>query len=183
MLLAACPGGTLGIYSKQGSRDSCKPCTKEFYSLPGSTACSLCNVGYFAQPVVSNSPSRTATDGHQIICGKCLSGMVCNEVSQALRTVRIQEDYWRLSTQSRTAYRCLLGTDGGSACRGGRTVGEDGSGYCRPGHMGPLCQVCFQPSGSSDEPSYGSHSSYDVETEKEGEEEGEEKGRARRVCE
>ena len=166
--LAACPQGTRGTFPKQGSRDSCQPCDEEFYSLPGSTACSLCNGGYFAQPAVSTHPSRSVTDDHRLSCAECSSGMICEGAGLTLRTVRLEQDHWRLSTRSRSVYRCLLGTNGASSCKGGKAIGDESSDYCQPGHTGPLCQVCVQSFNSSD--GLGED---EGETEGEGEEEGE----------
>ena len=57
---------------------------------------------------------------------------------------------WRLSARSTTLSLCLESTDGNSSCVGGSDAGDEdeykqgyvGSGYCKVGHTGPLCQVC-----------------------------------------
>ena len=97
-------------------------------------------------------------------CTSCLDpvgGATCSETttrgadtlahgSTSLATVRINPNHWRLSARSTSISLCLESSDGNSPCAGGTDAGDEdelkpgyvGSGYCRAGHTGPLCQVC-----------------------------------------
>ena len=97
-------------------------------------------------------------------CAPCLKpdgGATCSEIttsgsyslahgSTSLATVRIEPNYWRLSARSTTLSLCLQSEDSSSSCVGGSDAGDEndykqgyaGSGYCKEGHTGPLCQVC-----------------------------------------
>jgi len=73
--------------------------------------------------------------------------------STSLATIRIEPSYWRLSASSTTLSMCLNSANGSSSCVGGSDAGDEndhkqgysGSGYCKAGHTGPLCQVCNTP--------------------------------------
>ena len=89
-------------------------------------------------------------------CTPCLDpvgGATCSETttrgtdilthgSTSLATVRIEPNHWRLSARSTRLSVCLESSDGKSPCKGGTDAGDEGSGYCKAGHTGPLCQVC-----------------------------------------
>jgi hypothetical protein len=51
---------------------------------------------------------------------------------------------WRLTNRTLDAHECATSGDlARSPCVGGGQSADDtGSGYCAPGHMGPLCAVC-----------------------------------------
>ena len=137
----------------------CTTCLRTTTSLPGSTACNFCEEGYF----------KSGEDDGNVAKVKCTSctedGASCSETttlgastlthgSASLATIRIKPDYWRLSARSTTLSLCLRSANGNSSCVGGNDAGDEdeftagyaGSGYCKKGHTGPLCQVC----GASD---------------------------------
>ena len=50
---------------------------------------------------------------------------------------------WRLTNRTLDARECATGDVSRSPCLGGNTSDDEvGSGYCTPGHEGPLCAVC-----------------------------------------
>lgn len=138
----ACPAGT---YQDEEAQTACKPCTAGHFCLMGSTSpqlcepplssgpgsheCSFCGEGYFMR-----------NRGGKKVCQTCINGATCPE-NTTLATITLRGVHWRLSPHSDVISECINGT-AGSACRGGASAGEEGQGYCSPGHVGPLCQHC-----------------------------------------
>jgi len=132
-------------------------CPDDTTSLSGTTSCSFCKTGFY------NSAETNGTVAN-VECAPCLKpdgGATCSEIttsgshnlahgSTSLATVRIEPNYWRLSARSTTLSLCLQSEDSSSSCVGGSDAGDEndykqgyaGSGYCKEGHTGPLCQVC-----------------------------------------
>ena len=151
-----CPMGKVGI-GILTAEAFCTTCPSETTSLPGMTSCTFCARGFY---------ESAKTDGPvaKVECVPCLEpddGTSCSEIttsgndslthgSTSLATIRIKPKYWRLSANSTTLSMCLESADGSSSCVGGSEAGDEndhkpqytGSGYCKAGHTGPLCQVC-----------------------------------------
>ena len=76
-------------------------------------------------------------------CRKCPVSATCAP-GTSLGTIRLQSAMWRGSGRSEILYKCK-GFGEGSACAGGNASGGPlGSGYCKRGHEGPLCEVCTE---------------------------------------
>ena len=78
-----------------------------------------------------------------IACGR-LRGINC-PLNATLETLRVVRGYWRLSSTSLEARRCV-GSELDSPCVGGTDLGIEGEGYCRDGHKGPRCELCTNTS-------------------------------------
>ena len=136
-----CPEGKVGLSAMLGSRLFCTDCPSLTTSTAGSSECPMCVEGYYREEQLDGTG--------QISCAQCLSpGGVC-PTNTTLATVQLLPGYWRLSSRSATLYTCA--SDSTGTCAGGSDAGEPGeytgSGYCEPGHTGPLCQVCAGPAG------------------------------------
>ena len=151
-----CPMGKVGI-GILTAEAFCTTCPGETTSLPGTTSCTFCAKGFYESAKIDGPVAK-------VECVPCLEpddGTSCSETttsgneslmhgSMSLATIRIKPKYWRLSANSTTLSMCLESADGSSSCVGGSNAGgEDdykkgytGSGYCKAGHTGPLCQVC-----------------------------------------
>ena len=143
--------------SRRRRLESSTTCPDDTTSLPGTTSCSFCKTGFYK----SAETNGTVVN---VECAPCLKpdgGATCSETttngsdslahgSTSLATVRIEPKYWRLSARSTTLSQCLETADGSGPCVGGSDAGDEdeykqgyaGSGYCKAGHTGPLCQVC-----------------------------------------
>ena len=154
-----CPKGKVGIAPNLVEEAFCITCTGETTSLPGTTSCAFCVEDFYASSLIDGTVAK-------VQCAPCLEpkdGAECSETtvsgaggdslthgSTSLATVRINPKYWRLGANSTILSMCLESADGSSSCVGGSNAGgEDdykkgytGSGYCKAGHTGPLCQVC-----------------------------------------
>ena len=138
----------------------CTTCPRTTTSLPGTSACTFCKEGYYKS-------DDDDGDVAKVKCASCTEeGASCSETTTvgattvgantlthgpaSLATIRIMPDYWRLSARSTILSSCLRSADGNSSCVGGNDAGDEdeftpgytGSGYCKKGHTGPLCQVC-----------------------------------------
>ena len=135
----------------------CTTCPGETTSLPGTTSCTFCAKGFYESAKIDGPVAK-------VECVPCLEpddGTSCSETttsgsdslthgSTSLATIRIKPKYWRLSANSTTLSMCLESADGSSSCVAGSDAGDEndhkpqytGSGYCKAGHTGPLCQVC-----------------------------------------
>ena len=152
-----CPRGKVGIVANLTEEARCETCPGDTTSLPGNTFCTFCKTGFYESAEVDGPVAK-------VECAPCLEpddGANCSETttsgkdslthgSMSLATIRVKPKYWRLSTNSTTLYMCLESADGSSSCVGGSDAGDEndykkgytGSGYCKAGHTGPLCQVC-----------------------------------------
>ena len=151
-----CPEGKTGT-EVLISEALCTTCTPDTTSLPGSTSCNFCTTGFYQSFEITETVAK-------VQCAPCLEpddGTNCLETttsgsdslthgSTSLATIRIEPSYWRLSANSTTLSMCLKSANGSSSCVGGSDAGDEndhkqgysGSGYCKAGHTGPLCQVC-----------------------------------------
>ena len=152
-----CPMGKVGTEPNLVEEAQCTTCPGETTCLPGTTSCTFCAGGFYESGEISGPVAK-------VECAPCLEpddGANCSEIttsgndslthgSTSLATIRIKPKYWRLSANSTTLSMCLESADGSSSCVGGSDAGDEndhkpqytGSGYCKAGHTGPLCQVC-----------------------------------------
>ena len=155
-----CPTGKVGIGIGLTAEAFCTTCPGEITSQPGTTSCTFCKAGFYQSFAITETVAK-------VQCAPCLvlgDGANCSETTASgddnlthgptsLATVRIKPKYWRLGPKSTTLSVCLESADGSSSCLGGSDAGDDndhkqgysGSGYCKAGHTGPLCQVCNTP--------------------------------------
>ena len=151
-----CPMGKVGI-GVLTAEAFCTTCPGETTSLLGTTRCTFCKTGFYESFEINETVAK-------VECAPCLKpdgGANCLETttsgsdslthgSTSLATIRIEPKYWRLSANSTTLSMCLESANGSSSCAGGSDAGDEndykqgytGSGYCKAGHTGPLCQVC-----------------------------------------
>ena len=151
-----CPMGKVGI-GVLTAEAFCTTCPGETTSLLGTTRCTFCKTGFYESFEINETVAK-------VECAPCLKpdgGANCLETttsgsdslthgSTSLATIRIEPKYWRLSANSTTLSMCLESANGSSSCVGGSDAGDEndykqgytGSGYCKAGHTGPLCQVC-----------------------------------------
>jgi len=133
----------------------CTTCPRTTTSLPGTSTCTFCKEGYYKSDDDNGNVAK-------VKCASCTEeGATCVETTTvgantlthgpaSLASIRVKPDYWRLSGRSTSLSSCLRSTDGNSSCVGGNDSGDEdefspgytGSGYCKEGHTGPLCQVC-----------------------------------------
>jgi len=115
--------------------DLCEPCHGVSWSEAGARACDHCAAGYYyAGPSINGSSS----------CVACPSFAVCQAFT-ALETLQLKNNTWRLSNKTLDARECIIvGNGANSPCNGGSRSGAAGSGYCLPGHEGPLCMACTE---------------------------------------
>ena len=159
-----CPEGTVGIEGNRISEAFCIMCPGETTSLSGTTDCDFCNVDFYASAEINQTVTDRDRAVAKVECSPCLDpeyGATCSDTttrgndtlthgSTSLASVRIEPNYWRLSAKSMSLSVCLELADGNSSCVGGSDAGNEdefkpgytGSGYCKVGHTGPLCQVC-----------------------------------------
>ena len=153
----ACPAGSIGRQERLTSKEFCSECVYPSSSEAGSSTCGICLREYYEPPRTDDRQHG----GADLQCAKCLKSATC-PANTSLATVVLNPGRWRLSPQSAVTYPCAVvgggpdvnGTDmaGGNAtaswtgpCKGGAVAASDGEGYCQPGHMGPLCQICTRP--------------------------------------
>ena len=58
-----------------------------------------------------------------------------------VETLVLEHGFWRHSHATAQTLRCKL-SGSWTPCRGGANAGDEGDGYCKTGHRGPLCAVC-----------------------------------------
>ena len=143
-----CTPGTKG--ESAGLRDvsECVECTIPTHSVAGQSECDGCISTYYLVPdAASASPTER--------CAPCPAGASCDYNSSGLSgslggftlaNIILDQHYWRISPTARTMSRCVESADRVSACRGGRTGGDEGGSYCVDGHHGPRCQLCSNAS-------------------------------------
>ena len=75
-------------------------------------------------------------------CTPCPSFATCAPYT-TIETLQLRSNMWRLTNRTLDARECATGDVSRSPCLGGNTSDDEvGSGYCTPGHEGPLCAVC-----------------------------------------
>eukprot|EP00966_Prymnesium_polylepis_P290984 6720081-Prymnesium_polylepis.1 len=67
-------------------------------------------------------------------------GVSCR-TNATIATLALGKSYWRHSAMSLQIWNCHSDGDW-SNCVGGLDSGNDGNGYCAPGHIGPRCELC-----------------------------------------
>ena len=143
-----CFKGTIGAFEGLTGPFLCQACIAPATNEPGRISCDQCNRGFFLDPSTWNGFAETWTSNSSANrlanCGLCLSHATC-ENGAMLATVNVTYGHWRLTSTSRHIVECHVNDAGVSSCMGGAEVGEDGAGYCEPGHHGPLCELCDEP--------------------------------------
>ena len=82
----------------------------------------------------------------QSCLGTYLDFITC-ATNTTLQTLRLTSGIWRLGSDSLDLQRCADYDDSSKTpCLGGADAGDDGDGYCREGHTGPLCSSCINAS-------------------------------------
>ncbi|GMH55844.1 hypothetical protein TrLO_g6523 [Triparma laevis f. longispina] len=122
---------------------ACAPCeTAKWKSDIGVTSCNLCS----STPQGSTTNSLGSISNSSCICpagkyddlnGKCedvKEGMNHTVAGMTLETLEIEPEYWRMNSRSADIRECPVR----EAC-----VGGNGTDYCREGHDGPYCNLCF----------------------------------------
>ena len=118
----------------EADENLCEACPGVLWSKTGADACSHCAADYYyVGPSVNGSAS----------CAACPSFAACPPYT-TLETLRLRSNMWRLTNRTLDARECATSGDlRRSPCVGGGQSGDEtGSGYCAPGHTGPLCGVC-----------------------------------------
>ena len=139
-----CLAGTIGEFEGLAGPYLCQECIAPSHSEMGSTVCDQCLRGNYRDPygVANASANQLAR------CRPCLDGATC-ENGVTLASHNVSYGFWRLSESARKITECHKVTRPDmsvvSSCRGGVSVGNNGSGYCEPGHHGPLCELCDEP--------------------------------------
>jgi hypothetical protein len=105
--------------------------------------------------------TRPNTLGTAVECAATTDNVTHGATS--LESVRLTPGHWRLGPRSKEVHECIT-NNGFSPCIGGTDSGEEtsfddsanytGSGYCAPGHTGPLCEVHTSLHSSSSHASY-----------------------------
>jgi hypothetical protein len=114
----------------------CEPCSDVLWSVAGADRCEHCREGYYWRGPATNGTSA---------CASCPPSAVC-EAFTTLETLQLQNNLWRLNNRTLDVWECATSGDvRRSPCVGGKQSGDEtGSGYCAPGHAGPLCAVCTE---------------------------------------
>jgi hypothetical protein len=159
-----CPEGTAGLSENLAGAAFCTACSPTTTSLPGSSKCDFCLKDYYTSGSTNDQVAS-------VECTSCLSEFPDTENGQAiectattdadgkaithgatsLESIRLMRGQWRLGPRSTEVVACKRNSTGGSPCIGGTNSGEfsvtdsgvnyTGSGFCLPGHTGPLCEV------------------------------------------
>jgi Leucine-rich repeat (LRR) protein len=66
------------------------------------------------------------------VCEQCSRGVDCSGNQQELQNLQLLPDYWRISPNSTSVYRCAVA----GACVGGQIADFHGAGYCAENHEG-----------------------------------------------
>jgi hypothetical protein len=131
---AMCDDCVPGTYQPERGRTTCDICPTLTNSTAPYTACEICQAGRYRTSVELAANSES--------CRPCPAGASCPYGSTVLPSLLLEPGMWRISEKARTFELCQRDDRGNTACVGGAFVGEDGDGYCAPGHTGPLCQLC-----------------------------------------
>lgn len=83
----------------------------------------------------------TRCNGDRCCPCRSLRGVSCG-FNTTEATLNLDDQEWRHSELTIETHSCLV-RDGWSPCIGGSSAGQDGDGYCQPGHGGPRCEVCI----------------------------------------
>ena len=142
-----CMEGQIGEFEGLQSQFLCAACIPPTTSLRGSSSCDRCIRGYYLSPTSWNFAASVWTTNlsanFRANCEQdlCIGGATC-ENDATLATVNVTSGYWRLTNASRSIVDCHKNDAGTSPCKGGTDAGDDGAGYCEPGHHGPRCELC-----------------------------------------
>jgi len=150
-----CARGTYNNLSLANESAACIRCPGQSTTLLyGSTSISecICDINHYDRQVTASNASSGPD------CQPCMTGTNCSEdlVGITVRTLPIRQGFWRASELSTDVRRCAdaeanctsstLGDEcwTSSGCFGGRDLNKT----CRPGLMGPFCELCIQTAGS-----------------------------------
>jgi len=122
-----------GTYQPEDGQASCLLCAARTTSVAPYTECGECDAG-----TVRDSVKVAAS---QEACRPCHPLARCPLNATTLPTMVLNPGVWRLAPDSHMLDQCAPAA-GTSPCLGGGQAGEDGAGYCRPGHSGFRCEVC-----------------------------------------
>ena len=146
-----CPAGT---YSDVFGLGECIQCPRPLSNEEGSTTCAICQAGFFLLDS-SASPDEVFRQPTEH-CAPCPRHATCSSPGTTLASLGVPSGYWRASNLTAVLYRCdsasgaCLGSEGNptssrrlDAAGDGATAAEPPS-YCKPGHTGPLCELCIE---------------------------------------
>eukprot|EP00966_Prymnesium_polylepis_P226581 5241675-Prymnesium_polylepis.1 len=141
-----CTKGTYGRQIRLTEAAFCTGCPPHQTSSQGSASCTMCVEDYYK--VVTDELPTGSFD-----CKSCavLPGSTCAE-NTSVADVGLLPGRWRLSGASEQIVQCerVSSSDVNNSwwtpCKGGSDPGFEGAGYCQPGHAGPRCQLCTEPS-------------------------------------
>ena len=128
----ACDVCLAGTFQPERGRLSCDICGPRTNSTAPYTECDICEAGRYRTSVLVTPNAES--------CRSCPAGVDCPYGSTILPALFLKPGTWRLSEGARSVALCKASTNGTSPCVGGPLVG----GYCREGHVGPLCEVCSE---------------------------------------
>jgi len=133
---ATCDACNPGTFQPERGRVTCSLCPARTNSTAPYIICDFCEAGLYrtSELVLANSQS----------CQPCPAGTECPYGSTILPALVLQPGTWRISGGARRVELCQPGDGNATACRGGYDTGADGTGYCAPGHRGPVCEVCVE---------------------------------------
>lgn len=151
-----CPAQTKSV----ADRTYCDACPHPWTSPQGSASCDMCLTDFFLtdrrtarnyQPpegtggCYEGTGNTTSTDGMH--CCPCPDGAICEE-GTTLSTLRIEENYFRLTRETPMVYACMIE----DACVGGLNSSD----LCAEGYdpAYPLCGVCLPDYYASSEGCY-----------------------------
>ena len=75
-------------------------------------------------------------------CVPCPEGSICDGFGTTVRSLQLEEGYWRAREYSNLIVLCSEKTGHEDSCRGGSNTTNFGAGTCLDGHTGPYCDVC-----------------------------------------
>jgi len=133
---AVCDSCVPGTYQPERGRLSCELCGARTNSTAPFTGCDVCEAGRYRTSVYVTPNAES--------CRPCPAGVECPFNSTILPALFLEPATWRLAEGARSVTPCRKSSNGTSPCVGGLILGNDGDGYCRPGHNGPKCESCSE---------------------------------------
>ena len=150
-----CKDCPVGMFQDQMGQDQCELCAAgTFNNLPGQEKCTPCPL--YTNSTLGAIECTFCTDNRQRLPGVAAETYTCERCPNraecpyegtdglegiTLDLIDVNRAYWRLDNLSRDVQACAAYGDT-TPCTGGQLGGVDGSGYCEPGYVGPLCSVC-----------------------------------------
>ena len=162
---SVCTACAAGKYLDATNGKSCESCRPGSYSpSTGQTNCEICGAGAIAPaagalgcdtcpaPETTNGTGARNCSACQVEyyysftnskCESCSSGFDCSALTSTgdryLRTLIVEEKFYRFSRSAKEAYKCSDYSEYPSACEGGRVPGDAS---CKGHSTGPLCRLC-----------------------------------------